>query len=202
MFKLPEVTELKKALPKAQIYRKFELTNAQAAKFDADISRIDIVNEVSTRTIPAIQEGQKVKSFYLLSVTLKTKDYDPRNIERIAKLIPQNLIFALQFEEEIQLAVFWEKLFSTKWMPETKATIELSGLKFDDVWENIIKKIEGGEWNNDLTLEENIDIKDKKEKLEKEINRLEKLARKEVQPKKKFELVNQKRKLEEELKKL
>ena len=43
MFNLPEVTELKKALPKAQIYRKFELTNAQAAKFDADISRIDIV---------------------------------------------------------------------------------------------------------------------------------------------------------------
>ena len=200
MFGLPEITELQKQLSKAQIYRKFELTSAQQTRFDADISRIDIVNEVSSRTIPAIQEGQKVKSFYLLSVTLKTKDYDPRNIERIAKLIPQNLIFALQFEEEIQLAVFCEKLFSTKWMPETKATIELSGLNFDDVWENIIKKIEGGEWNNDLTLEENIEIKDKKEKLEKEINRLEKLARKEVQPKKKFELVNQKRKLEEELK--
>lgn len=202
MFNLPEVTELKKALPKAQIYRKFELTNAQAAKFDADISRIDIVNEVSTRTIPAIQEGQKVKSFYLLSVTLKTKDYDPRNIERIAKLIPQNLVFSLQFEEEIQIAVFCEKVFATDWMPESKASIQLTGLNFDEVWENIIKKIEGGEWNNDLTLKENIEIKDKKEKLEKEINRLEKLARKEVQPKKKFELVSQKRKLEEELKKL
>lgn len=202
MFNLPEVTELKKALPKAQIYRKFELTNAQAAKFDADISRIDIVNEASTRTIPAIQEGQKVKSFYLLSVTLKTKDYDPKNIERIAKLIPQNLIFALQFEEEIQLAVFCEKLFSTKWMPESKASIQLTGLNFDEVWENIIKKIEGGEWNNDLTLEENIEIKEKQDKLQKEIERLEKLARKEVQPKKKFELVNQKRKLEEELKTL
>ena len=42
MFNLPEVTELRKALPKAQIYRKFELTNAQVAKFDADISRIII----------------------------------------------------------------------------------------------------------------------------------------------------------------
>ena len=202
MLNLPEVTELRKALPKVQIYRKFELTNAQVAKFDADISRIDIVNEVSSRTIPAIQEGQKVKSFYLLSVTLKTKDYEPKNIERIAKLIPQNLIFALQFEEEIQEAVFCEKLFTTEWMPETKAAIELSGLSLDDVWENIIKKIEGGEWNNDLTLEENIEIKEKQEKLQKEIERLEKLARKEVQPKKKFELVNQKRKLEEEIKRL
>ncbi len=201
MFGLPEITELQKQLSKAQIYRKFELTNAQAAKFDADISRIDIVNEVSTRTIPAIQEGLKVKSFYLLSVTLKTKDYDPRNIERIAKLIPQNLIFALQFKEEVQLAVFCEKLFTTEWMPETKATIEITCLNFDEVWENIIKKIEGGEWNNDLTLEENIEIKEKQEKLQKEIDRLEKLARKEVQPKKKFELMNQKRKIEEELRK-
>ena len=202
MLNLPEVTELRKALPKAQIYRKFELTNAQQTKFDADISRIDIVNEVSSRTIPAIQEGQKVKSFYLLSVTLKTKDYNPKNIERIAKLIPQNLVFALQFEEEVQLAVFCEKLFVTEWMSESKAAIELSGLNFDEVWENIIKKIEGGEWKKELTLEENIKIKEKQEKLQKEIDRLEKLARKEVQPKKKFELVNQKRKLEEELNRL
>ncbi len=199
MLNLPSATELHKPLPKTQIYRKFQLTNAQQTKFDADIGRIDIVNEVSSLTIPAIQEGEKVKSFYILSITLKTKDYEPKNIERIAKLIPQNLVFALQYEEEIQLAVFCEKLFTTEWMPETKASIELSGLNFDDVWENIIKKIEGGEWNNDLTLEENIEIKEKQEKLQKEIERLEKLARKEVQPKKKFELVNQKRKLEEEL---
>lgn len=202
MLNLPKSTELRKPLPKTQIYKKFQLTNAQQTKFDADISRIDIVNEVSSRTIPAIQEGEKVKSFYVLSVTLKTKDYEPKNIERIAKLIPQNLIFALQFEEEIQLAVFCEKLFTTEWMQETKALIELSGLNFDDVWENIIKRIEGGAWDSSLTLEENIELKEKKEKLQKEIERLEKLARKEVQPKKKFELVSQKRKLEEELNRL
>lgn len=202
MLNLPEITQLQKPLPKAQIYRKFQLTNAQQTKFDADISRIDIVNEVSFRTIPSIQEGEKVKSFYILSVTLKTKDYEQKNIERIAKLIPQNMVFALQFEEEVQLAVFCEKVFTTEWMPETKASIQLTGLNFDDVWENIVKKIEGGEWNNDLSLEENIVLKEQKEKLQKEIERLEKLARKENQPKKKFELVSQKRKLEEELNRL
>lgn len=202
MLKLPEVTQLQKSLPKVQIYRKFQLTNSQQTKFDADISRIDIVNEVSSRTIPSIKEGEKVKSFYVLSVTLKTKNYETRNIERIAKLIPQNLVFSLQFEEEIQIAVFCEKVFATDWMPESKASIQLTGLNFDEVWENIIKKIEGGEWDNNLSLEENIDLKERKEKLQKEIDRLEKNARKEVQPKKKFELVSQKRKLEEELKKL
>lgn len=202
MFNLPEITELNKSLPKTQIYRKFQFTNAQQTKFDADISRIDIVNEISSRTIPAIQEGENVKNFYVLSVTLKTKEYDSKNIEKIAKLIPQNMVFALQFEEEIQLVVFCEKVFTTEWMKETKANIQLTGLNFDEVWENIVKKIEGGEWNNDLSLKENIELKEQKEKLQKEIEKIEKLARKETQPKKKFELVSQKRKLEEELNRL
>lgn len=199
MLNLPEITELHKPLPKTQIYKKFQFNNAQQTKFDADISRIDIVNEVSLRTIPSIQQGKKINSIYVLSVTLKTKDYDSKNIEKISKIIPQNLVFALQYEEEIQLAVFCEKIFVTEWMHETKAKLELKGFNFDEVWENIIKQIEGGEWDSNLSLSENIELKEKKEKLKKEIERLEKLARKEIQPKKKFELVSKKRKLEEEL---
>ncbi|MEE0879075.1 MAG: DUF4391 domain-containing protein [Treponemataceae bacterium] len=199
MLNLPEITELHKPLPKTQIYKKFQFNNAQQTKFDADISRIDIVNEVSLRTIPSIQQGKKINSIYVLSVTLKTKDYDSKNIEKISKIIPQNLVFALQYEEEIQLAVFCEKIFTTSWIHETKAKLELKGLNFDEIWENIIKQIEGGEWDSNLSLSENIELKEKKEKLQKEIDKLEKLARKEIQPKKKFELVNKKRKLEEEL---
>ena len=199
MLNLPEITELHKPLPKTQIYKKFQFSNSQQTKFDADISRIYIVNEVSLRTIPSIQQGKKINSIYVLSVTLKTKDYDSKNIEKISKIIPQNLVFALQYEEEIQLAVFCEKIFVTEWMHETKAKLELKGFNFDEVWENIIKQIEGGEWDSNLSLSENIELKERKEKLQKEIDKLEKLARKEIQPKKKFELVNKKRKLEEEL---
>lgn len=204
MLNLPEVTELHKPLPKAQIYKKFQLTNAQQTKFDDDISRIDIVNEVSSRTIPAIQDGQTVKSFYILSVTLKTKDYEQKNIERIAKLIPQNLVFVLQYEEEVQLAVYCEKVFTTEWMPETKAVLSLTGLNFDEVWENIIKKIEGGEWNSDLSLKENIELKENEEKIRKQIEVLETKMNKEKQPNKKFELFEEikmlRRKIENEFK--
>ena len=172
MLNLPEITQLQKPLPKTQIYKKFQFSNAQQTKFDTDISRIDIVNEVSSGTIPSIQEGEKVKSFYVLRVVLKTKNYDIKNIEKIAKLISQNFVFVLQYEEEIQLAVFCEKVFTSDWMLETNATISLSGLNFDEVWENIIKRIEGGEWNNNFSLEENIELKEKKEKLQKKIEAL------------------------------
>lgn len=200
MLNLPEITELHKPLPKSQIYKKFQFNNAQQTKFDADISRIDIVNEVSLRTIPSIQQGKKIKSIYVLSVTLKTKDYDSKNIEKISKIIPQNLVFALQYEEEIQLAVFCEKIFTTDWIHETKAKLELKGLNFDEVWENIIRQIEGGEWDSNLSLSENIELKEKKEKLKKEIDVLKKKMKNEKQFNRQIEIKAEIRRLEEMIK--
>lgn len=199
MFNLPEITELHKPLPKTQIYKKFQFSNSQQTKFDADISRIDIVNEVSSRTIPSIQQGKKIKSIYVLSVTLKTKDYDSKNIEKISKIIPQNLVFALQYEEEIQLAVFCEKIFTTSWIHETKAKLELKGLNFDEVWENIIKQIEGGEWDSNLSLSENIELKERKEKLQKEIDVLKKKMKNEKQFNRQIEIKAEIRRLEKSL---
>lgn len=200
MLNLPEITELHKPLPKSQIYKKFQFSNSQQTKFDADISRIDIVNEVSSRTIPSIQQGKKINSIYVLSVTLKTKDYDSKNIEKISKIIPQNLVFALQYEEEIQLAVFCEKIFTTSWIHETKAKLELKGLNFDEVWENIIKQIEGGEWDSNLSLSENIELKEKKEKLKKEIDVLKKKMKNEKQFNRQIEIKAEIRRLEEMIK--
>lgn len=199
MLNLPEITELHKPLPKTQIYKKFQFSNSQQTKFDADISRIDIVNEVSSRTIPSIQQGKKINSIYVLSVTLKTKDYDSKNIEKISKIIPQNLVFALQYEEEIQLAVFCEKIFTTSWIHETKAKLELKGLNFDEVWENIIKQIESGEWDSNLSLSENIELKEKKEKLKKEIDVLKKKMKNEKQFNRQIEIKAEIRRLEKSL---
>ena len=200
MLNLPEITQLQKPLPKALIYKKFLFNNAQQTKFDTDISRIDIVNEVSTKTIPSIQEGENIKSFYVLSVTLKNKDYDIKNIEKISKLIPQNLIFALQYEDEIQLAVFCEKVFTSDWMIKTKATISLVGLNFDEVWQNIIKKIEGGEWDSELSLKENIELKEKKEKLQKKIEALKNKMKNEKQFNRQMEIKAEIKKLERMIK--
>ena len=43
----------------------------------------------------------------------------------------------------------------------------MKGLNFDEVWENIIKQIEGGEWDSNLSLSENIELKEKKKNLKK-----------------------------------
>ena len=85
MLGLPKATELNKQLPKNAIYAKFQMNTAEKAKIDADISRITIVNEVSSAKVN-IADGEQVKSFFVLLVALKKKDFEDKTIITISKL--------------------------------------------------------------------------------------------------------------------
>ncbi|WP_093989885.1 DUF4391 domain-containing protein [Massiliimalia timonensis] len=198
MLGLPKNTELNKQLPKNAIYAKFQMNTTAKERIDRDISRIYIVNEVSASKIN-LNEGAEVKSFFVMSVILKRKDYDEKNIITLSKLIPQNMVMVLEYENQARLAVFHTKLMQTEWFEKEKLSLELKGLNFDTVWENIIVQIGGLTVEQGNSLDEQIVIDEQRNKLQKEIARLEKLARAEKQPKKKFELVQKIQKLKEEI---
>lgn len=194
MLGLPKSTELKKQLPKNAIYAKFYMNTATKDKFDTDIKRILIVNEVS-KTTTSITKGKLVKSFFVLLVVLKREDFDEKNIVLISKLIDQNMLFILQYEDKSKLAIYNTKLLQTDWQNNDSLSIELKGLNFDTIWENIIIQVGGIEIEKGKSLDEQIEIDEKRKKLQKQIKSLEKQARSEKQPKKKFELVQEIRKL-------
>ena len=74
MLGLPKSTELNKQLPKKAIYAKFQMNTAQKDKFDADISRISIMAEISPSTT-GIAKGETVVSIFVLLISLKHKDF-------------------------------------------------------------------------------------------------------------------------------
>ena len=199
MFALPATTEIKKSLPKKAIYEKFGLKSAQRDAFDADISRIDIVNVVSPSTVPGLKEGERVREFYVLMVTLKREKFDEKNILLLTKLIKQNMVFALVFGRNVRLAVVHEKLFLKDWEPLEDATLPLVGVDLDKVWEHIVTTLGGFEVEEGLTVEEQIASNDEKEKLLKQIEALEKKLKVEKQPRKKYELHKQIQELKEGL---
>lgn len=194
MLGLPKSTELSKQLPKKAIYEKFNMNTAAKEKFDADISRISIAAEISPTTT-SIAKGEEISSIYVLLVTLKNKDYDERTVSSLFKLIDQHLVLVLDFEGEQRLAIHHTKLIQGPWTNSNDLTITLKGLNFDSVWENIVKSIGEITVTEGNTLDEQIVADEQKEKLLKEIARLERQARKEKQPKKKFELVQEIKKL-------
>ena len=183
MLSLPKSTELSKQLPKNAIYAKFQMNTAEKARIDADISRITIVNEVTAAKVN-IADGEQVKSFFVLLVALKKKDFEDKTIITITKLIPQNMLLVLECDGEAKLAIYHTKLMQTEWKRTEDLSIELKGLDMDAVWENIIVQIGNIQIEQGNTLNEQIAADEQRTKIQKEIDRLTKQARAEKQPKK------------------
>lgn len=199
MYGLPDNCIINKPLYKKAVFEKFNLKSAERDRFDADISKMAIVAYVSPSKIPALHEGQKVKEFYVLQIQLKHRDYDSKNILMLNKLIPQKMVFALEFDDNIQLCVFHTRLQQSEWILASDATIPIKGLSLDDVWNNIVAEIGGLSNDAEETLEQQIIEREEREKLHKQIEVLEKRCRLEKQTRKKYELHQQLLKLKEQL---
>lgn len=190
MLGLPKPTEIKKQLPKKAVYQKFAMDAPARARFDTDISRLDIVNEVST-TNTTFAAGDTVKSFYVLLVTLKKAKIDEKNIILLSRLIEQNMLFILAFDGKAKLAIYHSRLIQGEMKPIDELTVKLTGLDMDAVWENIIVQIGGITIEVGNTLDEQIVLDEKRSKLQRQIETLEKQAWSEKQPKRKFELAQE-----------
>ena len=199
MYGLPISTERKKQLPKKAIYVKFDLKPSQRDSFDEDIARIDIVAVVSSATVPALSKGADIKEFYLLAVQMKRKEYDTKNIALLTKLIPQKMVLALQYKEQTQFAIYHTKLISSTWQPTDDATLPLSGLNLDNIWENIVKSIGQIDVEEGNTLAEQIASNDQQAKVLAQIAMLERKMANEKQPRRKREYFEYIKKLKSQI---
>ena len=188
MFNLPPSTLINKPLFKKAVFEKFNLKASERERFDADISRMVLLAHVSTSTISALKDGNEIKDFYVMQVALKHKDYDTRNILMLQKLIPQKLIFALQYEGETQLCIFHTRLQQSAWSLTDETKIPLNGLTLDSVWENLVAEIGQLDAKAEETIEEQILDRERREKLQRQIEMLEKQCRTEKQTRRKYEL--------------
>ena len=185
MFDLPKTSEIRKPLHKKLIYEKYaaELTGNKKDRFDTDISRMIITNEISEVSVN-IKATEEVSSIFVLQVELKTKEYDDKNIVMISKLL-----IILHYENKYQLAIYETRLLKSDWKNEEEILLKLTGLDLGSVWDNFVTQVSGINVQDGNTLVEQINVEAEKEKLRKKIADLEIKARKEVQSKKKFEML-------------
>ncbi len=199
MLGLPKSTEIARQLPKKAIFQKFELKPAQRDRFDADISKMTIVNAISQDTLPALQRGETIQTIYVIEVALKKPVYDEKNIQMLCKLIPQKILFALHFEDEIQLAIYHTRLISSSWTPEEAVELTLLGTTTDAVWDNLVKTIGGIEVQEGNTLAEQIAFDEERAKLLRQIDQLEEKSRLEKQPRRKLAMFEELQELKKKL---
>ena len=190
MLGLPASTEIHKLITRKRVYEHFgaDMSAERRKRFEADIARMVLTNEVSPVSIN-LPAGEQVQSFFVLQVTLKEKEFDAQNIALLARLFGQRLVMMLEYEGRQRLALWQSRLYLTEWADAGAWTLPLTGLNLDQAWEHIVAQIAGIDREPGRALDEQLAQAAQREKLQKEVARLEKQARAERQPKKKFELV-------------
>lgn len=199
MLGLPQSTEVKRPLSKAQLYKRFDWKPSQRECFDGDVSHLDFVNWIAPRTLPAIAEGAEVKEIFVIEVSLKSRDFDIKSIVLLAKSIPQRVIYLLRFEDEAMLAVYHSKLFTAPWRAIDDVGLPLSGLNLDAVWENIVSSIGDFSVEQENSLTEQIKVNEERDKLLRQIAALERQMYAAKQPRRKRELFLELQKLNKAL---
>lgn len=205
MILFPGGSSVGRILPKEAFYKQLNLSTEIKNSFVSDIKRIMIENSLTEHSLH-LKPGTEVNEVIVLSVELKKKDYDNRIIETIARQNKHKILFWLRFEELSQLALYFNKLYKTDWHSADVLHLETKGFTLDEVWNGYIEQIALFKEPELMVKETSVAYRVKRQeeylKLERTIDQLDKAARAEKQPKKKFELAMQVQQLKKDLENL
>jgi len=198
MLGLPQTTEVKKIIPKRDLYRKFELNTAEQKEFDAAIRQMTIVNEISLRTIPALQKQEK--AVFVLAVQLKQEGCAERLLQKLCRLIDQRLLLALCYDDKLQLALYFDnRILLNEFMPVAEQKVNLQGTSLNDIWEHLALQVAQLTPRAGLTPASVIDNAGRRAETEAQIAALTKKMFAEKQARKKLTLREAINKLKKEL---
>ena len=200
MFGLPKTTEINKQLPKKAIFEKFKPNAADRKLFDEQINRLSIVAEISPQTV-SIAADEEVAAIYIILILMKTVECDKKNIILLSKLINQNMLFALQYENTVNFAAYRaDRVIMSDSRSMDDWELKLKGLNLRSTWDALIADISGLEPADGKSLDEMIIQNENIKRLEKKIAILEKKAMIERQPRRKWDLAQEIKQLKEQLK--
>jgi len=190
MFDLPKSTYFGKIIAKEKIYQHGSTGKAIEELFVTQVEGIRWLNKISHETIN-ISQGKQVDEIEVIEIILRVPAPDNRILSKIRKAIPHKILFTLVYCNETTYTVFYdsETSYSSCTLPK------MIGSDTDSIWENLIIQIGNISITEGRTLDEQIVVNTEHEKLTRKIEKLEKQAMSEKQPRKRWELAEEARKL-------
>lgn len=211
MLGFPQTTEFNKRIPKQKFYENLDVSPALKRVFVEQIKLIHWRNKLAESTLN-IAPGQAVTEIEVIEIKLTQPQLDEAVLRQIDKEIPYHILFVLSYGNKVQAWTGYKevaesgkkafkvnKYYHTEWMLEDELILDIEGLNMDAVWDNFIIQVGGVELEQGNDLAEQIELDDRKVQLAKDIEKLEKQARNEKQPNKKFQLASQVKVLKKQL---
>ena len=200
MIAFPSTAHVGKTMPKEAFYRQLNLSPELKEKFVSDVRRITMEYALTAESIN-VDKSDELAEILVLTIQLKKQEFDNRIVEAIARQNKHKLVFLLAYEDQ-QLALYSSKLYKTLWMPAEDIKLEARGQSIPAIWEGFVEQIALTEEKPaaaPMSIEERLRRQEQIAKLRKDMEKLEAKTRKEIQPKKKFELYQQVQTLRKQL---
>ena len=224
-FNLPESTTFNRRVPKQKFYENCAVSAALKRSFVDEITAIWWRNKLAATTLN-LAKGAAVTEIEVFEIELANGHLNEEVLRQMDRMIPYHLLFVLTFENRAQAWIGYKeasgtganafkvsRYYHTDWMPREVLRFSLAGLTLDEVYENLVRNIHAASqpaqtgrdglravaWREDLPISANIARDAARARLQKQIAALEKRARAEKQPKKKFDFVQIIKKLKAEL---
>ena len=203
MLGLPKSTEFNRRIPKQKFYENLDVSHALKRIFVEQVKTIYWKNKIATSTTN-LTEGSNVTEIEILEIKLNNAELSEQLLRQIDKEIPYHILFLLSKDDKYQVWIGYKEAstgnnafkvnsyYHTDWYAEDELQVKLEGLNLDAGYENFVRQIAGDKLsvaNTIESLKDSVEREELRRKLENQIAKLEKQARSEVQPNKKFELV-------------
>lgn len=213
MLGLPKSTEFNKRIPKQKFYENLAVTPAMKKAFTEQIRIIYWRNKIATTTVN-LAVGERVNEIEVFEIRLTSDTLDENVLRQIDREIPYHIVFLLEYEGQYRAVVGYkeavtgktvfkvDRYYYTEWMQEDDLSLHLEGLNLDAAYENYVRQVAGtilGATDENTSLKEDIETQKQREQIEKQIAALEVRVRKERQPRRKFELVQEMNNLKKRL---
>ena len=201
MLNLPESTQFDKRLPKQSFYEHMEITPSLKRIFIDEIKNIYWRNKIAASTMN-ITHGDLVTEIEIFEIQLSKPSFKEEVLRQIDKAIPYHILYILTCNNKQQAWIGYQNkhYYHTEWMDHL--SLELTGITTDAIYENYVRQIASSTLDRKTTLQESVEISEKKKKLQKQIKSLQSKVRKETQFNRQVELNSQLKKLMKELEQL
>ena len=217
MLGLPKSTEFNKRIPKQKFYDNLTVSPTLKRSFVDQIRIIYWANKIAPSTLN-LAEGKNVTEIEVFHIQLNQETLDENVLKQIDREIPYHILFVLEYDGKYKAVMGYkeaagsgkasfkvDRYYQTEWLPETNLPVHLDGLNIDAVYENFVRQIAGDVLQAATpqeSLKESVAKDDRRDALQKQINKLQAKIRKEKQLNRQMEMNAELKKLRRELEEL
>lgn len=217
MLGLPKSTEFNKRITKQKFYDHLTVSPTLKRSFVDQIRIIYWANKIAPSTLN-LEEGKNVTEIEVFHIRLNQETLDENVLKQIDREIPYHILFVLEYDGKYKAVIGYkeaagsgkaafkvDRYYQTEWMPEDKLPLHLDGLNIDTVYENFVRQLAGDVLQAATpqeSLKESVARDDRRDALQKQINKLQAKIRKEKQLNRQMEMNAELKKLRRELEEL